>query len=100
MIGLSDENLSLKRIISTSTYAVAVSSDGHICLQVSLILALGYLSVFFFSTMQIAKLWLDGAKLSHRRRVFLRLISCGLGAFLISLNLKFFFFFLNFFLIF
>lgn len=62
----------------TSTYAVAVSAEGIVCLSTSTILAFGFLMVFFFSIVQIVRLWAGGSKLSHRKRVFIRLMACNL----------------------
>ena len=59
-----------------TTYSAAISS---VTLSVSTLLALSFFLVFLFSTVQIIRLWADGSQLSHRKRVFIRLIACNLG---------------------
>jgi len=64
-----------------TTYAAAISSV-IVCLSISSLLAIGFLLVFFFSTIQIVRLWFGGSKISHRKRVFLRLVACNLTRFI------------------
>jgi len=67
--------------MATSTYAVAVSFDVPICISVASILSMSYLVVFFYSVIQILQLWLNGSKLSHRKRAFIRMVIFNLVRF-------------------
>jgi len=60
-----------------TTYSAAISSV-VVCLSVSSVLAISFFLVFCFAVIQIGRMWADGSKLSHRKRVFIRLIACNL----------------------
>ena len=69
-----------------STYDVAASTDIVIPVSLNGTLALAFLTVFFFSLVQIVQLWLEGSKLSNRKRVFIRIMICVFGTYLLDLS--------------